>query len=108
MQACLIGDPLQAEVRHLAEEVRALRFGMKQGTIITEGKNGPSDIADTALADVFPRTRKLGLSWGQARHVIDLILVGRETEALSYIEDTGAARADAEPVLTFIRDRCRT
>ena len=108
VQACLIGDPLQVEIRHLAEEVRALRFGMKQAAIINAGRNSPTDIADTVLAEVFPHTRKLGLSWGQARHVIDLILVGRETEALSYIEDTGAARAEAEPVLSFIRDRCRT
>ena len=56
-------------------------------------------LADTILADVFPRTRELGLSWGQARHIIDLVLVGREAEARSYIADRGASRADADSAL---------
>jgi hypothetical protein len=85
VQECLLGDPLKVEIRRLAEEIRSLRFGLKQAPIINGSRTSPNDIADTVLAEVFPLARKAGLSWGQARHAIDLVLVGRETEALSYI-----------------------
>jgi len=108
-QACLVGDPLQLEIRQLAEEVRAMRLGgMKlAGAISQWGSSMPREIAETILAVVFPRARAIGLSWGQARHVIELTLAGKDGDALSYIEATGVARSDAEPVLGFIRDNCR-
>ena len=107
VQSCLTGDPLQVEIRRLGEEIKALRFGLKQAATVDAGLNRLSDLADAVLAEVFPRTRELGLSWGQARLAIDLVLAGRETEALSYIAAAGAARAAAETVVKLISDRCR-
>jgi hypothetical protein len=107
VQSCLIGDPLQLEIRRLAEEVKGLRFLLKQTATDHAGSNKSGDYVDAVLAEIFPRTRQLGLSWGQARHVIELVLAGRETEALSYITDMGVARADADSTLSFISDRCK-
>jgi hypothetical protein len=108
VQSCLAGDPLQVEIRQLAEEVRALRFAFKQETTPPETRSIRSNLMDLVLPDVFPRARELGLSWGQVSFVVDLVLAGRETEALSYMVNTGGARTAAESVLTFIRGRCRS
>jgi hypothetical protein len=109
VQACLTGDPLQVEIRQLAEEVRAMRLGgVKLASSISPSAASVSgDIAETVLVTVFPRTRAIGLSWGQARHIVELVLAGKESEALSYVEATGVARSDAEPVLSFVRQNCR-
>ena len=107
VQSCLIGDPLQVEIRSLAEEVRGLRLGLKQPLVVDPSLNRARDLADSVLAEVFPRARELGLSWGQARLMIELVLAGRETDAQSYIANTGAAGTEVDGVLRFIRDRCR-
>jgi len=107
VQACLAGDPLHVEIRQLAEEVRALRFGMNSGNSPEPQRNLSSDVTEATLAEVFPHARKIGLSWGQTRHVIDLLIAGKDSEAQGYIENTGADTATTEAVLTLLRDRCR-
>jgi hypothetical protein len=109
LQACLLGgDPLQIELRRLAEEVRAIRLG----GVKLAGANlrGESDVQEAAsesvLATIFPQARGVGLSWGQARHLVDLVLASKERDALSYMEAAGVARPEAERVLTFLKENC--
>lgn len=108
LQTCLTGDPLQVEVRRLAEEVRAIRLGgVKLAGPSFRGDSGMrEDVSESILTMVFPHTRAIGLSWGQARHVVDLVLAGKESDALSYIEAYGVASSDAERVLTSIKENC--
>jgi len=98
-----IDDPIQNEVRRLAEEVRAIRlggvrvFGVPPATIL------PREDRDTLLTDVFPKARAVGLNWVQAQHILDLVYAGKASEATSYIEATGVGLSDARGVVEAFR-----
>lgn len=109
LQACLVGgDPLQLEVRRLAEEVRAIRLGgVKLAGVNSRGESdGQEALFESILANVFPRARAVGLNWGQAKHLVDLILAGKDDDALSYMEAAGVALSEAKRALTFLRENC--
>src|SRR5215467_3614767 len=64
LQACLVGeDPLQLEVRRLAEEVRAIRLGgVNLAGANLRGESGVQDMAsESILATVFPHARAIGM-----------------------------------------------